>query len=444
MPSFPTRRSYLGLAFAFILFAVYASLIPFDWRPLSLAEAGRLFAAEIAVWPKRVSRGDVLANILLFVPVGFALTGALVLDRAGRGRVAAAASAVLLASFVASLVAEFVQTFTNDRLTSPVDLISQTIGCIIGIVAWAVVGDALTIWLRRTLASAPQDRLPRALAAYATIWVLVNLAPFDITIDVGDFGQRLRAGRIGLLPPHLPWTRFVWDALAEVLGAIPLGAAGLVAWTPRMPRSTGTAFASGAAVVLGTEVAQMFIRSHSALASDVILGWIGVAIGVRLGQRVLQPAPLAQRFQQPMIWVPALAVLAGWCVVLVVFHWQPYDFVVDSRAVRHKLAELSLVPFAPYMNGRWLNALNDILTKVSLAAPLGAIAAFVVRRDRLTPPVLWIGWAIAFGAVFAIIEAGQFFLPSRIPAPTDVLTGTLGAVGGFALGQWLSSGRHRG
>lgn len=442
MPSFPTRRSYLGLASAFVLFAVYASLIPFDWRPLSFAEAGHMFAADIAAWPRRVSRADVLANILLFVPVGFTLTGALVLDRTGPGRVAAV-FVVLPASIVASLVAEFVQTFTHNRVTTPVDVISQTIGCTIGIVAWAVAGDALTIWLRRTLASAPQDRLPRALAAYVAVWVLVNLAPFDITIDVGDLGQRLRAGRIGLLPPHLSSPRFVWDVLAEVLGAIPLGAAGLVAWTPRMPRSTGTAFATAAAVVLGTEFAQMFIRSHSALAIDAVLGWIGVAIGVRLGQRVLQPAPMPHRFQQPTLWMPALAALAGWCAVLVVFHWQPYDFVVDSEAVRHKLARLSLVPFAPYLHGRWLNALNDILAKVSLAAPLGAIAAFVVRHDRVTPPVLWIGWAIAFATAFAIIEAGQFFLPSRIPAPTDVLTGTLGALGGFAIGQWLSAGRQR-
>jgi hypothetical protein len=41
--------------------------------------------------------------------------------------------------------------------------------------------------------------------------------------------------------------------------------------------------------------------------------------------------------------------------------------------------------------------------------------------------------------VFGAIEVGQFFLPARVPDPTDVLVGVAGAYAGLVLGGWLAA-----
>ena len=69
--------------------------------------------------------------------------------------------------------------------------------------------------------------------------------------------------------------------------------------------------------------------------------------------------------------------------------------------------------------------------------PLGLGAGFI-RRDsagrRVAATVLC---TIAAAVVFSTIEAGQFFLPTRTPDPTDVLTGTAGFYFGMRLVDWL-------
>ena len=445
MTLFPTRRAYAAFASAFICFAVYASLIPFNARPLALGDAVDVFRAAMTRWPSRVSRPDVLANILLFVPIGFTLTGALLVDRSRHWRlVVAAPMLVVLISIIASAGAEFVQTFTQDRLSTPVDVASQTVGCLIGIGAWMLAGPALTDWVRRTLASAPNDRLPRVLAAYTLGWMFVNLAPFDITLDVGDLGRRVRSGEIALLAnygPGAPSTRLVWDATAEILGALPLGVAGLIAFPPGKVRSRVMVVAIGLAIVMLTEIAQVFIRSHAAIVGDAVLGGVGVTLGVWIGSVGIQPGSVVPPSASPRPWSPAIAAMLLWCIVLGLYHWQPYDFSTDGHLVRSKLARISMVPFAGYARGRWINALNDILTKVSLAAPLGVIAAFVFRR-LTTPSAVVVGlWTMLFLTIFAIVEFGQLFVTTRNPDPTDILTGTVAAVGGLLTGYWLSPGR---
>lgn len=445
--SFPTRRSYGALAVVFIGFAIYASLIPFNARPLSLAEATEGFLAAMAEGPRRVSRSDVLANTLLFVPVGFTLTGALLSDRVFRWRTAASAPwLVLLVSILASLTAEFVQMFTPNRRPAPSDVVAQTVGCAVGVVAWMVAGRALTAWIRRTLASTPADRLPRVLATYVVAWIFVGLAPFDITVDVSDLGRRVRTGDIGLwpsYPPSVASTRLLWDSLVEILATIPVGAAALLGWPNRRGRRVGAAITVGTALVVLVECAQIFVNSHAGLATDALLGSLGVAIGAWAGRRLPQPQPTLETETHAWVSKPAVAALLVWCFVLVLYHWQPYDFSVDRRSIQFKLGRISLVPFAGYVRGRWINALNDILTKVSLAVPLGVIAAFVFRRRANPSPLVVPAWALLFATVFGVVEFGQLFVPTRNPDPTDILTGTAGALCGLMVSYWLYPGGRK-
>ena len=121
----PSRRWYIALAIAFTGFAIYASLIPFNLRALSFDEATEIFRDAIITWPARVSRSDALANTLLFVPIGFSVAGAVLVNRSiGWLSTLRMLTIVFPVSLAASVSSEFLQTFTSDRVTSIVDIVS--------------------------------------------------------------------------------------------------------------------------------------------------------------------------------------------------------------------------------------------------------------------------------------------------------------------------------
>jgi len=444
--AFPGAGTYAGMALAFIAFAVYGSLIPFDLRPVPLDSAWAQFRSVILMLPSgRVSRSDLLANLLLFVPVGFTLSGALLIDRKRWWAIVPAAFVVVAVSVVVSSAAEFLQLFTSGRVPSGRDIAAQTIGCVIGMLAWAVSGQSLTMWLRATLAAAPGDRLSRVVAAYAAAWLFVNLAPFDITVDLGDLADGIRSGRITLVPfggAEQPLARRMWDALAETLSAVPLGLTGLIASNTGRSRFRPPAYILGAAMVALTEVAQIFIQSHAADSADAAFGFFGVAVGVWLGRGLVPRLRSEKTVGRPRAMpLRALSLMLAWCVVLCVYHWLPYDFTIDSEAIKSKVARISLLPFASYATGSYLNAFNDLLTKLALAAPLGLSAAFVARGPFASSRIVAIATILMAGGVFTVIETGQLFLPTRSPDLTDVLVGMTGTAIGLTLGRWLKDTR---
>lgn len=449
MKAFPTRGTWALLALSFLLFAAYASLLPFDLEPVPFDDAVSSFG-NIVTHPLRVrlSRTDLVANVLLFVPVGFCLTGALRLGRARWWSGPVASVVALAVSVPWSLAIEFAQLFTADRVTSMADVGAQTLGTVVGVVLWEAFGDEVTGWLRQaTGARSRAERVERALAAYVVLWAFVNLAPFDLTLDVGTLGGRLRRGAIQLVPipfggrdrPLGPW---LWDLASTALAAVPVGAYTVLGRTRDLSRRHWLRAAElAAALLLLLELSQIFVRSHRADVNDLLMGAVGAGAGIWLASRLShRPATENPLASGALSW-GAVAALAGWCLVLAAYHWMPYDFGADTEMIRRKLARVSLVPFAGYRSGQDLNALNQLLIKSSLGLPLGFFAGFVRRgQPGTTPRLATAAWLAFAAAVLGVIEAGQAFLPTRHPDPTDVLVGVAAAGVGLALARWIRRG----
>ena len=438
-----TRQVYGALAVGFVLFAVYGSLVPFRLRLSPIAMAWAQFETAMRALPtRRISRSDVLANVLLFVPIGFTLMGA-VLDRRFPVRsLVGAASSVMLFAFSLSLAVEFLQTFALRRVPSNLDVAAQAFGALAGIVAWVLAGPRLSAWVSDTWSSAGRHRLSRVLTAYAAAWIFVSLAPFDITVDMGQLGARVRAGKIAIAPFATPIgvsvARQAWDVFAEIVSAVPLGV--LMFNAIARYRGAIAACAAGAALVIGIELAQIFLLSHSANTTDALAGCLGVAVGVWVATRVSPVVFEPARLRQMASW--AIAGLCLWCLVLVAYHWMPYDFAVDPRAIRRELAQMSFIPFAAYTRSAYLNGLNDVLVKIALSMPLGLCAAWASRAHPSTATL--IGWMLFAVVVFGTIEFGQLFLPTRVADPTDILVGVGGMYAGLALGGWVRAGLEAG
>jgi len=437
---FPSRRTFACLALVTVGFALYVSLLPFRLRAIPLDAAWEDFLLAMSSWPQNVPRVNFLANVLLFVPVGFGLCGALRADRVPRLTLRALL-VVLGASVAASLAAEFLQEFAPGRVVSAPDVLAQTTGCWVGIVVWLGVGPELIHWIRETRRRTHHDRVTRALVAYAAFWAFANLAPFDITLNVDRLANRWRDGEIVLIPfaSNLPPARLWWDAVVTAVSAVPLGALLLVGWQPRdQRRSVAAVMGIGVAALVALETAQIFIRSHGSDMTDVVCGAVGVAIGTLVGiwtfDRKLD-APDDDTFVR-WAWLG----LAAWCLMLGAYHWQPFDFVTDESLVRQKLARISFVPLAGYRSGSDLNAFNTLLAKIGLAIPFGGITSFALGSLARRPIPFALAWVSLAGVVFAAIEFGQFFLPTRVPDPSDVWLGIAGSGLGIWLVRWLRSG----
>ena len=79
-------RVYACAAAAFVAFAVWGSLLPFHFRPESLAEAARLLWVAEPIDPARFSLTDAVSNFLLFVPIGLFVAAAVERVWPSRGR----------------------------------------------------------------------------------------------------------------------------------------------------------------------------------------------------------------------------------------------------------------------------------------------------------------------------------------------------------------------
>lgn len=436
------RRVYGGLAAALIAFAFYGSLLPFRLRFQPIGGAWSSFISILTrPAPEYFSRTNFLANLLLFVPVGFALMGARLADRRARPMaIVLTVVPALLLSVCVSTLAEFSQVFAPGRIPALSDIIAQTIGFAVGIVTWFAAGARLTDWLRQSADRHRHDPLARLLAAYGVLWLFVALAPFDITVDLGALARRVRAGMIVLVPfgSHEPIGRQIWDAMATTLTSIPIGMLALVGGRPAgTRRRAGVAWALGAAAVATLEAAQIFVRSHAADVTTVIFGCIGVAIGVAAGARVFGRSTAAHTGSVGRSPRAALALTCMWALVVCGYHWQPFDFAIDQPLIRDKLQHLSLVPFAGYQKGSELNAFANVISKIAVAVPLGACVAYAFASPGLPPLVISMLWVAVSAVFFGGVEFGQLFVPSRVPDLTDVLVGIVSSLAGLHLARWI-------
>ena len=180
------------------LFIAYATLIPFEFgatRRQVAYKRSLFFALSLA----DASRADVISNVLLFVPWGGLMAVWLASRRVGLGLagVAAAVSGCALSGLVETL-----QLFTPSRVSSWIDIATNTTG--------SALGGGLGWWLARVIWPKVETDLKSAAARYplavltavAVLGVLLaSMAPFDVSLDFGDLRASVKKAR---LVPFLP------------------------------------------------------------------------------------------------------------------------------------------------------------------------------------------------------------------------------------------------
>jgi VanZ family protein len=357
---------------------VYGSLYPFDF---SLPASGPgPFATLLNSWANRPSRGDFLANILLYMPLGFFGTLSFS-QRVGFWRrlpVVVAGGALL------SLTMELTQYYDVGRDTEATDLYANTIGTFIGASAAMLFSNRLSFPLLPEIIGRP---VPALLIAS---WLGYRFYPYVPTIDLHKYWHALRPVILEPMPAPLPLYRHtsIWLALFALIEAI----AGR--------RRSALLAPLFAAFVLSTRV---LIISTFLSAVEVV----GAVIAVCVWPLLLV---LNHRVRAALLFL-----VLGSYVVLE--RLEPFQFGPYARP-------FGWIPFYSFMNG---SVEIDALSFMEKSFLYGSLLFLFGRAGTRAGLAAALVAAMLFGTSWA-----ETYLPDRSAEITDTVM-TLMIAAGFAL-----------
>jgi VanZ family protein len=443
----PTRvvlmpRHYAVLLAAFTAFVLYGSFVPFTTQPYSFDAAVEKFSIRMSRAVSFESRSDWAANVILFVPLGFLVAGAVTVDR----RRAVAALATIPAMTALSAAIEFIQIWFPARTTSVNDVAAETLGGAVGVAAWLVVGQQVTDRVRSAWSGlGPGEWAARALPFYILFLVIAHGMPFDLTLSPYQILHKYKSGLEIDAPPGGAFVRWfphpsilAEKTLLHVVYFLPVGA--LLAHLPgdrwRQPRALGRVFGSGLLIAAGVEAVQLIVLSAGTYASDVLLGAVLIVAGWKLAA---WPRPFSS-----LQWTVGLV---GWVVALLLVYWAPFDVSPDRFGER--LARGEWLPFADYYSGNYLGAFNRILEKALVFIPVGFLATrawpdVLSRSERRLSLFAPRKSALVGAGLAGVIELGQALMTEHSATTSDVILGAVGAGFGGLIALRLATAREPG
>lgn len=181
----PRSRTFIGwLLLGVVALIAYGSLYPFNFKPDALR--GDLLEALRELSWARAGRGDRIANVLLYLPLGFCLFLWLT-PRVRR------ATAVVIATVLGSLLSlgvEVAQVYISSRVPSLTDLTLNALGTLVGATA-GVVWDRIGGLMHLPRRVEKPHRDPSA-ALLVALWLVWRLAPFVPHFDLGKLKSALQ------------------------------------------------------------------------------------------------------------------------------------------------------------------------------------------------------------------------------------------------------------
>jgi VanZ family protein len=338
------------------LLVVYASLYPFSgWRVPNADATHFLFSG----WPAYIVASDVVLNVLAYVPLGLLLA----LSWMGRLPRWAAALLGILVPAVLSLAIEFTQAYLPTRISSNLDVVTNSIGGLWGAVMaftwgkrWLLSGDLRRVRELHFHAGARTD----VIFVLIALWIATQL-----NADVWLFGN----GDLRHLLPFDPGVRYSADTYL-------MFEAGVAALN-----FVGVAFLVGA-------IARSFVATAAALTALMMTALLLKTIA---SMALFIPG-------NPALWLTPGSVIG---LVAGVMLWLPLAWQSATASSRSAVACFSaavvlvnLAPENPYLvaalqilqRGQFLH-FNAMIGLLSLCWPFLAVGSlvFVLMRPASRP-----------------------------------------------------------
>jgi VanZ family protein len=367
------RVSSRGVALtAVVIVIVYGSLYPFAFRhPVNGIGPLNTLLKDWAELPRR---GDFIANVMLYLPLGF--FG--VLAFSAKRRLLPAMGLAIAAGFFLSTAMELTQYYVAGRVTSASDVYSNVIGTLLGAITAAATSGYLQ-W--RPLREIAANRAPAFLVA---VWLGYRLFPYVPTIDLHKYWIALRPVLLNPIPTKSDLFRHtaIWLCIAALIE----GLAG-----------TRLAWLLFPLFIMSVLAAKVLIVGQSLSSAEI--GGAGLALVLWF----VLVAGVAARFR-----VTVIALIFG--ASIVVERLAPFQFI--SRA-RH----FGWIPFVGFIHGSLELNIMSFLEKAFLYGSL----IWLLDKSGLRH---WPSTLLVAIMLFATSWA-EAYLPGRSAEITDALIALL-------------------
>lgn len=426
------RRSFLLAGSWFLLFIVYGSLVPLDFHPRPLDAAWGEFLKTPYVDLGLESRADWVANILLYIPLGFCFTAAL--GGAGsRFRSLMAGIAVFVMGAAVAVGIEFTQMFFPPRTVSLNDLVAELLGTAAGIAICWIWGVKLA-----QLAASISFGGPRAIRAAVTVYVLgylgLSLFPYDFVVSTAELQWKLDSGAYSLFIARGACGGFFICGIklaAEMAAVAPLGLLMGILLTRDFRRPYSVAFVTGLVLGAAIEVAQFFLASGISQGISVATRGFGLMLGIAAHRHATPDrVRMLRQYLRPCI---ALAAVPYVVVLMALNGWFDARWVGVDLALAN-LAEVRFLPFYYHYFTTETHAVRSFVACAAMYLTVG-LGAWTWSAGG-SPGVIrgspWVAATLAAALAF-ILEAGKLFVPEHRPDPTNVLIAGFTAYSAYAL-----------
>lgn len=367
-----------SLWIAFLVIASLGSIYPFN------------FSASAADWSsvsiflqsccKRLGRGDILGNVLLFLPIGFTGVFAAMEQRGCAGRFVFA----MWTGTLVALVLQLLQFYLPTRDENLQDVAWNAVG----IAGGAAVAAVFARWSRTSDSSSPGITLvPAALIA---AWLCYRLIPFVPSLDFGSIKNSLKPL---LLTPHLSISHVFHDAAAWLV-------VGYLLQHVQRGRNWSQWLA---ALMALTFLAEILIVSNAISASNVLGALIALLLWRLSSRSGHQSAGFVALFLLVALFVSGLTPLSLSNLPRD-FAWLPFQGFLGGSMYLDALSAADKV----FLYGALVFVLWQTSLRRSAGLLLGVIAVFTIEwlqryvighTPEITDPLLVVFAAIAIVAL---------------------------------------------
>ena len=410
-------------ALGYLFFVVYGSLLPFDFNQLPLAAGWTKFQAIPWLYLGVGSRADWVANLLLYIPLGF-LVCALLVGRSRQPAVLVIGLALsLLMAVTLAIGVEFTQEFFPPRTVSLNDLLAESVGSFVGIVLWLMLGPRLMA-LMYGITQGGAQAWRSFLVAYALLYVALALFPYDFLLSADEWQAKWASGKVAWLFATDCGYACALKLIPEAFGVLPLGllAALIYRADKRLPLLT----AASLGLLLGVliEGLQLTIDTGISQGASILSRGVGVMLGA--GALRLAAGFDWRRWGQWLRGLIAVAALPYLLIVAGLNHWLKADWL-EQQVGLARLPDIHFLPFYYHYFTSESAALVSLLYQFAMYVPV-SIALWLWRwsakgrRDGGAVLAMLLA-----GLLASTMEAGKLFIVGQHPDPSNVLIAIVAA-----------------
>lgn len=377
-------RNFSIATAAVIAVIVYGSLYPFMFRQPIFA-FGPAVRALFESWNETPSRGDFIANVALYMPLGFF---AILTIGNGVGTVKRIGLATLTGALLSTCM-ELLQYYDDGRQTAATDLYANVVGTGLGAIGGSLTGSNFRWPLLREISS---NRVP---ALLLIAWAGYRLFPYVPTTDLHKYWDTLKPVilhpsltgydlfrytaiwlTIGVLIEAISGPKRVWVLFPLFVGTVLVAKVMMVDTTLTTAEITGAGLAFGAWGVLVV---------HARLRVAVVaLLFCGYVVAERL--EPFQFGGTAGSFS----WVPFLGFMSSSPEIGVLSFFQKFFLFGSSiwllakagLRLRLSIVIIAVILFATSYAETYLPNRSAEITDTVMALIIGAILALIETKTR--------------------------------------------------------------